>query len=245
MSDINTLLTLILRYFCRRGLLVFQGTSILLFGRSASWHLAVISCIKCYTIVRPMVSVTTMTTTFEAIVFVSLWLWNSVYGTTAIYQDYGMMVHPVTYYVIFTNPTNIPLWVGLASSILCTAIIFMANAIIFHTVYKQKQRMNASEVASHQTQSAIEFVASVKASKNILIICIVFGVTFLPSFVALFIVQVQPVLPVWYIFLCHWGFMCHAFTDTLLYMVLHRNVRNEIRLMFGCAAEVASGSEHR
>lgn len=224
---------------------MFEGFSILLFGRSASWHLAVISSIKCYTIVRPLTCVTTMTVKFEAFVFISLWLWNSVYGTTVIYQNYGMIVHPVTYYVVFTNPTNIPLWVALASSILCTAIIFISNAIIFYTVYKHKQRIKASETTSHSPQLASEFMASVKASKNILIICIVFGVTFLPSFVALFIVQVQPVLPVWYIFLCHWGFMCHAFTDTLLYIVLHRNVRNEIRCMFGCAAEVGSESQQR
>ena len=216
-----------LEYRAHQGLLVFYGcvhTAALL---SAVWHLALVSIIRCCIIIKPL---TYRSMFSNRVLYGSIGgLWGFCILTCIVWVSiggrYGFNYISFTPYL--TNyEGNLQLaYIYLVLNTFAQGlIIIIAYLKIFLVVRKQLRTIRPVENQGLDNLT----VSSIKAAKNLFVMTSVYGAAYLPVFVMF----VPLSFPQWYVFAVNCIFYYNAAFNALLYVVLHKTVREEYRKLF-------------
>jgi len=214
-------------YIAPQGLLTLYGcvhnTTVL----SAIWHLALVSIIRCCVIIKPL--------TYRSI-FSNRVLYGSIGAVWGICSlscifELSMGGRYAFNYINFTPYlTNFQAIAQLANAYLVlntivpALIIFSAYFKICLVVRKQLRTIRPEENEGLTNLT----VSSIKAAKNLFVMISVYCATYLPL-----ILLFSPLnFSLWYVFAVNWIFLYNATFNAVLYVVLHKSVRNEYRKLF-------------
>ena len=216
---------------------LFQSCAAIFFANSSVWHLAIVSVVKCVTIANPLNYHRLLTGGRVAAAAAGIWTLNFVYATFPLYVDAGVTFQTVTGLSGFPHATPALVGILIVAFLLPSAVITASNARIF-AIVRQHQRTIAPSAAA-STSGGLDqvswnadvgwFLRSVRSARNIFVICIVYWSTFVPTIVT-FSWRTRPT---WFWFVANWIFVCHSIFNSLLYIVLHKTVRRQIRKVFG------------
>lgn len=211
-----------------QGLLTFYGCVSTATSLSAIWHLALVSVIRCCVIIKPLTCRSIFST---RVLYGSIGaLWGVCILTCVITVSMGARwgFNYIAFTPYLTNYTGGRLF-GYVYIVLNTfapaSIIFVAYFKIFLVVRRQLRTIRPQE--NHGGPVNLT-VSSIKAAKNLFVIISVYGVTYLP----LFLTFIPLKFPQWYVFAVTWLFYYNAGFNALLYVVLHKSVREEYRKLF-------------
>lgn len=217
-------------YKLSRGLTALLGSVFTTTSLSAIWHLALISVIRCSVIVRPLTYWSFFTPRLICLV-VSV-LWGGSILTSVVLECTGAtwMFSPLTLtpYFNYRGGGIFQFIYIVLNLVLPGVIIITAYLKIYLVVRSHVRTIHAG--SNHGTMQLT--VSSVKSAKNLFVMIAAYTVAYLPV-VSLLIPYVP--YPTWYLFAANWMFYFHATLNSLLYVVLHRNVAAEYRkLMCRC-----------
>lgn len=119
---------------------LYLGCALIFFGTSASWHLALISVIKCAKISNPLSYWTVLSDWVQTVLLVSVWVFSAVLLLPAIFVDYEYQLFREVMFVGVQNMTafcfnfvsgfGLPAVIILASN---TRIFFLVRAVLRST----------------------------------------------------------------------------------------------------------------
>lgn len=98
---------------------------------------------------------------------------------------------------------------------------------IIYNIYSEQQQTSVAAGGTRGSGSSLK--RSIRSAKNIFIICSVYWLLYLPSLSFLFVNYTAP----WQHFVTDWAYQCNPFVNNLLYVLLHRSVRQEVGKFFG------------
>src|SRR6218665_1209464 len=217
-----------LEFHAPQGLINFCGCVYNTTLLSGVWHLALVSIIRCCVIIKPLT-------------YRSIFSNRAVHGSIAALWGYCVLTCIVAVsmglryefnYISFT-PYLANYEGGLQfmyvyfvlNTIAPAVIIVLAYFKIFLVVRKQLRtiRPEKNEGLTNLT------VSSIKAAKNLFVMISFYGAAYLPVLAMMF----APLnFPLWYVFSVNWIFFYNASFNALLYVILHKTVRNEYRKLF-------------
>lgn len=216
-------------YKLSRGLTALLGCVFTSASLSAVWHLALISVIRCSVIVRPLTYWSFFTPRLLCLILSALWggsIMTSVVleliGATWIFNR-----GTLTAFFYYPGDRIVGFIYILINLVVPGVVITIAYLKIYLVVRSHVRTIHAGN--SNGTLQLT--VSSVKSAKNLFAMIGVYTVTYLPIFSLLF----QQAYPAWYTFTANWLYYFNATLNSLLYVVLHKNVKAEYqRLMCRC-----------
>ena len=216
-----------LEFNAPQGLLTFYGCVYMTTVLSAIWHLALVSVIRCCVIIKPL--------TYRCI-FSNRALYGSIAAVWGICSLTCIVEVSMGGRFAFNYISFIPYLANYEGGIvlfyfyhvlnICVpaVIIVLAYFKIFLVVRKQLRTIRPEE---NQGLTNLT-VSSIKAAKNLFVMISVYCVAYVPV-----LVLFAPVnFPQWYVFAVNWIFYYNATFNALLYVVLHKTVREEYCKLF-------------
>ena len=128
------------------------------------------------------------------------------------------------------------LFLFVVSSIVPEVVLIYTTARIFILVVRTHSQVSAQvqSISGGANESGMVTLKAIRSAKNVLVICFVALALTVPVYVfavlryILFDAQTIAVFS----FVPIWLFHCNSFMNSFLYMVLHRSIRQKLRLMF-------------
>jgi len=161
------------------------------FGLCSLWHLAAVSVVKCTIIVRPLTHFTIFTDRVMQAIICTIWTTNLVIsaalnvGVTNARFNWITAVAPV-------NRQNTLFWRSFApiSIVIATLIIMTAYTKVFLVVRRQVRSMPPAVLGSFGSSSI--FGSSVRAAKNLFVMCAAYYVDHGSSGLMLILPSMKP-----------------------------------------------------
>ena len=209
-------------------LLSVINSGMITFGMSSLCHLAAVSVVKCAVIVRPLTHFTIFTDrTLHTIVFTIWMLSLLVYGTSnvGVAEGYFNWITMTSY----VNHQPLDIWAPFLSAVfvVTTLIITTAYIKVFMVVRRQVRSMPADVLGSFGSRTI--FGSSVRAAKNLFVICVSYYITYLPTMSVLALKAIGILVPDAVHFTAEWIYRSSAAVNGFLYIALHSSFRRELR----------------
>ena len=171
-------------------------------------------------------------------IIVSTWVVGAALASTTLTSSCTWNTDVCTYRVVANNSSFSVLALGLyiVSSVLPGAALVYATARIFLVVVRAHSQVSAQvqSISGGADQSGMVTLKAIRSAKNVLVICFVALALTVPIWVfaiirhMFFTAQTVSLFS----FTAIWLFYCNSFMNSFLYMVLHRSIRQKLKLMF-------------
>lgn len=198
-------------------------------------HLALMSALKCFIIVRPMTYAGVLTDRFRTVVIVLIWIGTFVVVLGANIAGARWMMDRYVYLAALVPNRD----VSIGLRFLETCVIFAASSIvmiisyvkIFFVVRQHHLRLGQldaiSTSAAQRTQNQ-GWTASIRSARSLFVVCIAFYLCYIPANVN----NIGFALPYWFLIASRWIILSSALINSLLYVVCNRSTRREFGKMF-------------
>ena len=214
-----------------------HGMLFYLFAHNAFWHLAFASVIKCVVIVWPLTYSDIITDRRINLMLSAIWIINIAadFIFFAIGVRYGfdwiqILPNLANYFLVLPPIGIISFFAATICMIICyTKIFIVVRKTLASTAPDGMFAGSAATSAGIQTSQIKEkFLLNVRSAKTICIICATFLLSYLPYILRGMFAYNN----VAFTFFSRWIFDVGSATNGLLYLVLHKKVREECKKMF-------------
>ena len=212
------------------------------------WHLAAMSALKCYIIVRPLTYAAVLTDRLRYVVVAGIWAATVVAVTAANAAGVRWALDPIIHIAQpVGNQTAFRYYQNFAYDGVSAVIIVVANAKILLVVRQHHLAIGALNAAAAATGSTgngnhASWMSSVRSARSLFLMCVAYYATYVlgtPLFHAGF------VPPVWYYAGVVWLVASAPVVNGLLFVFLYKSTRSDFAQMFcrRCAAVATAQSE--
>ena len=216
-----------------------QGISTKLFGQSSCEHLCLIAIVKCIVICRPFTHREILSNLKVGLGLAFIWAFSFLCGLVRyqngaflfIVRSDGFNYDSETYMTLPTPSADQSI-TYLIQFLLTSMTVVISYGIIFGTIVKHRRQISTVSQTSDNTGDsaadiARDFLRSVRGAKNMFIITIVYFIAYAPIIIG--IVMKASIRASQQ---CMWIILLHTMTSSLLYMVLHKEVRDAVKKEF-------------
>lgn len=118
------------------GSVVLQGCSMLFFGFSSTWHLAVVSLAKCVKVIFPLTHWSVLSERRLCCLLAAVWVAGACLGFVVPFVvEHRFSFYAKVFITYYGNP-NMFLMNAILGLVLSSVVIVASNAMLFHTVRK-------------------------------------------------------------------------------------------------------------
>ena len=216
------------------ALLTFQGSLWQACLITTIYHLALMSALKCYIIVRPLTYHAVLTTRFLNIVVAAIWSGAGVMMAGAYLAGVRWIMD--TYIFMAVPFANLAAGRGLrllqlVFFVIPSVVMVVAYARILIIVRRHHIAIGAvfaSSSTADQNAGYWGWRASIRSARSLFIISVAYYLNYVPiEFNGLGLA-----LPVWVLFLTRWMLLFSAPVNGLLYILLYKSAGRDMRHMF-------------
>ena len=233
-------------------LAALQAVSIKMFGQSSSLHLCFIAIAKCIVICRPFTHREILSDLKFGLGLALLWAASILYGLTTIENGTFSFVwrlvdfnfDPETYLILSRSSSDQSIRYFIQFLLTLLSIV-VSYGIIFKTILKHRRQISALSQPQDNTENstanmAREFLRSARGARNMFIITFVYLIAFAPAIISIGIkASVKTGQQ------CMWIILLHTMTSSLLYMILHKEVREAVKKEFRMVYHRMFGENHK
>ena len=217
------------------------------FGICSVSHLSLIAVVKCCVIVRPFNYFNTFTDRTIQGTVACVWISSFVLGFLPAmcggqYQLKWTTILPSS--VPGTKEVNlIGGLISVFAFVVCTCVAGVCYTTIFLIVRKHLRSIHVAPASipnsnvTTRPAHVTEFARSVRSSRNLFVITASYLFTYVPLIIMIFVqlsgkVTLSATASMASEAFTTWFYVCASFTNALLYVVLHRSVRRELKSVF-------------
>ena len=218
-----------------------QSFSQRIFLQYSSANLCLIAVVKCIVICRPFTHRVILSDRKVGLALTCVWIYSIFYGFIQhenrqfyLFENLGSMYYdPRTYMVISTATVDDQFFffmlsrINLIQFLLAFLSIVISYSIIFKTILKHNRQISTVNQPSENTNIARDFLRSVRGAKNMFIVTLVYFIAYAP-FITAFILGADNTIRQQ----CVWIMLLHTMTSSLLFIVLHTDVRDAVKKDF-------------
>ena len=231
------------------GLMTFAGGIQHIATCCSIIHLAAMSALKCYTIMRPLTYFNVLTSRFTNVLIGAIWTFNCVMIIGFDLSGMQWIIDPTFHTpVTMGNPNigwafrNFEAFAVYLSSGLVILVSFSKILIVVRQHHLVIGVQTTVSVVVGQQSVHHGWTASIRSARSLFIIVAAFIIAYLPAAVNF---RSGLVLPVWYLAMSTWLVTTSFVVNSILYILLYKSTRRDFTRMFigRCmASEVSPGT---
>ena len=218
-------------------LVLVQGSARHIFMFNSVWHLALMSALKCYIIIRPLTFGSVLTERLRNVLIGALWtvivaviIGADLVGVRWTVDPLSNLAQPNGNPKMTTSFRNFEsgLLMGVPSLVIFVAYVKILSVVRQHhvTIANQTIIKVDSDLPTMNNQGT--WSASIKSARSLFFICIAFYITYIPSTVN----NTGYALPDWYQIGTRWLLVNSSLANSLLYILLYKSTRKHFWQMF-------------
>lgn len=198
------------------------------------WHLAVMSAMKCYIIVRPLIYSTVFTERFRNLALAALWTVGIVVLLGANLGGVTWAIDPILHVVGAVGPVKDRLRnIDTAAFGASALVVIVSNLKIIFVVRQHHLSIGTTNavVGEDQRGSVQVWLASVRSARSLLVMTVIYFGTYMPTTLRN---RGDFVLPLWGSIGTVWLLAFAPVGNGLVYIVLYKTTRRDlVKMLFG------------
>ena len=216
-----------------------QSFSLRIFSQSSSAHLCLIAVVKCIVICRPFTHRDILSDRKVGLALAFVWIYSILYGFSQyengqfyLFENLGTIYFVPETYMVPSTETDGQFLFSVITSIFLIQFMFtflskvISYSIIFKTILKHRRQIStvnqpAENTGDSAANIARDFLRSVRSAKNMFIVTLVYFIAYAPVIIAYGMGADNKTDQQ-----CLWIMLLHTMTSSMLYMVLHTEVRD-------------------
>ena len=206
--------------------------------RITMWHLAAMSAMKCYIIVRPLSYPTMLTNRVRNVVIAAIWIAEVIVLFGANLGGVRWVLDPYLYVTgSVGNPTanfglrTFDIVVGFIASGLIIIVSDVKILFVVRQHHRNVGNVNAGIFLDNQQGSVQGWLASVRSARSLFIMCVAYILAYVPITV---VNRSDTVVPLWYKVGVVWLVALTPVANSLLYIILYKSTRRDfVKMYFG------------
>ena len=197
------------------------------FGTATVAHQCFIAIVKCIVILKPFTHEDILSDRRVNIAIVFLWACSIAFALVQFFEPFNPDFSKELLVMISAGLVDKNLFVFfIAQYVVITSIILSCYGIIFVVIWKHKRKItDTNQSTDTNSSAALNFLESIRSAKNMFVVFAVFLAVFLIMILTPFTSSSVESLGI-----ALWINQLHSFTTSFLYIVLHKNVRDVIKL---------------